>query len=162
MQQSNDEKIERWKRLYEQAKHTEELSWTVFQIFLLPHVIFLGFLLSVGFGKEEFIGWNPGIFIAAIVGVVLCVVWVILNIRLTIAKDCDCALAQAAEEVLDTGLTEQRQQMLRNKSVVKVGRYCFRIDWFRKFRIRYSFAILILVFIITYLSITILRGPWMG
>lgn len=120
----------------------------------------LAFLLSVGFGEQRFIGWSPGIFIAAIVGLVLCVGW--LGGCLRYLAYYRFSIAQAREiEPLNWDLYKGKRQEFADGCAVKIeGRY-YQTKWFEKFKVKYAIFTTVAAFFITYLTIIVLRGPWM-
>lgn len=118
---------------------------------------FLAFLLSVGFGEGRITGWSPGVFIASIIGLVLCIVWMMVCLRFLAIYDNHVTQAEKAKPSnCDLVVKPKRREL-----VLKIGGRSFRMEWVGKFRIRYAIATLMVAFFITYLVIFVLRGPWM-
>jgi hypothetical protein len=71
--ENNDEKKILYKIAVEQVRHEANLSWYVFQTYIIVHTILVGFLLSNAFAKS--LASPYGILIISAVGLFLCIPW---------------------------------------------------------------------------------------
>lgn len=160
MQHASKEERERYKCFLEQMRYDGEFLWSTFGAFLLPQTVFLGFLLSVGFGEENPIGWSLGLFIAALVGVVLSIVW-IATFRRSMAYY-HFTVAQVREvEPPGWDLFKGRREKFRDGYPVKIDGCCYQTKGLLRIKVRWAIQFVIYTFIGTYVIVAILRGPWM-
>lgn len=156
-----NEQLEKYKCSLEQMRYDGGLLWRIFGVFLLPQTIFLAFLLR-SFEAEPFIGWNPGIFAAAIAGSLLCLVWMAVCLRCVAYYHFSVALAREIEPK-NWGLMKGRRQDFRNGRSVKIEGRCHPIKWYEKIiKVRHGLYMVIWIFFVIYIIIIFLRGPWMA
>lgn len=156
-----NEQLEKYKCFPEQMRYEGEFLWRIFGAFLLPQSIFLAFLLSVGFGDEKLTRWSPGVFIAAIVGLLLCIAWMLICLGSIAYYHFSVAQVKGIEPK-DWELMKGRREEFRDGRSVKIEGRWYQIKCFLKIRVRYAIYVIIVAFFMTYLLIFILRGPWMG
>lgn len=155
-----NEQLEKYKCFLEQMRYDGEFLWRIFGVFLLPQTIFLAFLLH-SFEGETFIGWDLGVFAAAIAGFLLSCVWMAVCLRSVAYYHFSVALAREAEPK-DWGLMKGKRQDFRDGCSVKIEKRCYPIKWYQKIiKVRHGLYIVIYTFIVIYFVILILRGPWM-
>lgn len=138
----------RYRLRVEQLRHEAALLWRVSQVFLLPLVALMAFVLSALFGEREIIhsgleGINPcGILLIALVGFVLSVVWWMSSRRsLEIFETRKNSVVKLGEK-LDNGL-EKTEGCLPGWNVYDNP---LRGWW----RIRYSIYVLVGTFVVVY------------
>lgn len=155
-----NEQLEKYKCFLEQMRYDADLLWRFFGVFLLPHTIFLAFLLR-SFGTETFIVWDLGIFIAAIAGSVLCLFWMAVCLRCVAYYHFSVALAREMEPK-NWGLMKGRREDFRKGCSVKIEGGCYPIKWYQKIiKVRHGLYTVIWIFFAIYIIIIIFRGPWM-
>jgi len=150
MQQSDDKKLEKYKCFLEQLRYDGGLLWRIFGAFLLPHSIFLAFLLTVSFEKERVS--SIGIVTAAIIGFILGIVWLLSCFR-SIAFY-DFRMAQAKEmEFSDWNLLKGKPEKFREGRKVKIGERDYCLKWFQKVSTRWAVLVIVIMFLTAYLFI---------
>jgi len=160
VQQCNAEKAERYKRFLEQMRHEQNVVWHVFSVFLLPQTIFLAFLLSVSFGKEGSVGSTLGIIVASIVGLILCVLWLVSYVQCSRSYHFRAAQARDAEPK-GRNLMSGDGKKFSDGEWVEAGGKCHQIMPIapRALRVRYTVPLVIFLFMRVYaviLGITVL------
>lgn len=147
-----DGKLQKYKCFLEQLRYDGGLLWRIFGAYLLPHTVFLAFLLSVGFKGEEFIAWNPGVLIAAIFGCCFCVIW---------WWSCSRALALYDYSYIRTKRVEPPNWGLikGEREEFKKGRWAW-MKWHHKLRARHTVTMIIVTFFAMYFIIAIIQGLW--
>ena len=70
-----EDRRERYKSVLGHVQYERQLLYSLFNIFLLADVVFLGFLLNYILGQEKYSGFNMGAGLVALVGLVLSIFW---------------------------------------------------------------------------------------
>jgi len=148
-------KLEKYKCLIEQLRSNEGLLWRICGVFLLPHTIFLAFLLAVSFGKERI---DPvGIIFAGGVGVVLTIFWGLAGSRSIAFADFRVAQAKRAEFPEWNLLKGEELEKFKKGDKVKIGGKDYFLKWHQKMKTRHAVLALIIIFLAAY-SIIMYRG----
>ena len=160
MQRSSEKNLEKFKCLLEYFKYEELLSWQIFGAFLLAHTVFLAFILSAGFREKELLGWDPGIFITAVVGFLLCVAWW-ASYRRSSAYVLLRRAQTREEEPSDLNLIGGEAEGYSEGNSMIVGGTRYEIEgWLaRRLKTRHGMAFVIIVFFVVYLFVIVSRSP---
>ena len=156
-----DTQLHRYKCAMALVMEEGGLLWKVFGTFLVAHTIFMAFLL-----KESMVSldakWRPGSFLAALFGVILCFPWFVVYIRNSAYYVFYIAQAKRAEPSGWDLMKGSGESFSAGKPVTIEGKV-YRICWLgRVLRARWSIPLLILGFVVIYLVVLILSGPWWG
>lgn len=152
--------IDKYQSAIEQVRYEGQLLWQIFGTFLLAQTVFLAFLLQSALGREPIVGYHLGNFFAALVGLLLCVPWAASYLRSSYYYI--FRMAQARESEPSTwNLIKGDGEKFAAGCEVTIGEKSYRVGWFaRVFRTQYSVPLLIVFFVMIYLGIFILNGPW--
>lgn len=147
--------IARYQAAADNEKYEGDMVWQTFSAFLLAQTIFLAFLLQSLFGKNNSIGYYPGVCFAAFFGFIICIPW-FLSFKRSMAY-LDLRRDQAKDAEPDGW------NLLKGESVEE--KYFIIPKWIPKIiadklTTRFSVALLIFFFAIVYLVIIFLSGPW--
>jgi hypothetical protein len=162
MNGANTPDLGRYTAALEQVRYEGQLLWQIFNAFLLAHTVFLAFLLQAGFGSgKAMVSCRPGVFVAGIVGVILCVPWMATYLRSSAYYIFRMAQAREAEPVAWNIIKGQGEAFSAGRSPVIVGEEAYGLPWLgRALRTKRSVPLLIVVFFLSYLSVIVVSGPW--
>jgi hypothetical protein len=159
----NDEQskgVDLYAAALEQTRYEGQLMWQIFGAFLLPHTVFLAFLLQTAFGSGQINSYRPGVFFASIVGGLLCIPWAASYSRNSDYYTFRMAQAREAEPMNWNLLKGQGEQFSAGEKV-RIADKTYRVNWLsRVLRTKRSVPLLISFFVIVYLGILVLNGPW--
>lgn len=158
---NNNKELEYYRIILDYSKFEGESQWKVFSAFLIAHTVFMAFLLQSGFTSNPICAYNPGVFIAGILGVILCFLWLASYHRNK--GYCDLRLAQAKKfEPDDMKLVKDENiEKFSNGNEIIVEDTCLQIGWAGRIsRTRRSVPFLIYVFALFYIIAFIIKGPW--
>ncbi|MFB0544256.1 MAG: hypothetical protein ACETVN_00965 [Asgard group archaeon] len=145
---------------HEHVRYEGQLMWQIFGSFLLPHTVFLAFLLPSALGRGDIVGYHLGSFCTAAVGLLLCIPWFASYRRSSDYYEFRMAQAKEAEPSGWHLLKGDAEKFAEGKPVIIEGKR-YRVRWVaRKLRTARSVPVVIVVFVIIYLGLFILRGPW--
>lgn len=151
---------DRYQTAIAQLRHDAQLSWQIFGLFLLAHTVLLAFLLHYALGRQQIVCYYPGCFFAALVGLLLGVLWLASHGRSSAYYHLRMAQAKEAEPSGWNLLKGDGEDFAHGDRVTIGGKSC-HIPWLsRVLPTKYSAPLLIVIFILIYLSIFILNGPW--
>lgn len=151
---------DKYQSVLEHVRYEGQLLWQIFGSFLLAHTVFLAFLLHSALGSEQIVGYHPGPFFAALAGLLLCVPWAASYLRSSAYYIFRMAQAKEAEPPNWDIIRRTGEKFAAGKKVT-VGRKTYRIGWLaRVLRTKRSVPLLIVVFVMIYLTLFILNGPW--
>lgn len=151
---------DRYQSALEQVRYEGQLLWQIFGSFLLAHTVFLAFLLQSTLGREPIVGYHPGGFLAAVVGLLLCIPWAASYLRSSAYYIFRMAQAKEAEPC-GWNLIKGDGEKFAAGEKVTIGGEPYQIGWLpRVLRTKRSVPLLIVFFGMIYLSILILNGPW--
>jgi len=143
----------------EHARYEGQMLWQIFTAFLLAHTVFLAFLLQTAFVQQVGM-FRPGVFIAGIVGLLLCIPWIATYQRSTAYYRFRMAQAREAEPTNYRLLKGVGEEFSTGKKV-KVDQALHQLGWLaRKLNTSRSIPALIVVFALVYLSVLFTSGPW--
>ena len=150
---------ERFTHALEQARYEGQLLWQIFGAFLLPHTVFVAFLLQSVF-NNHMPDYEPAVFFPGLLGAVLCLPWYASYSRSSDYYIFRMAQAKAVEPP-DMGLIAGAGERFSDGEQVEVGGKPYRIKRLgRVLRTKKSVPVLILTFLGVYLALVIWRGPW--
>jgi len=151
---------DKYQSALEHVRYEGQLLWQIFGAFLLAHTVFLAFLLQSALGREQIVGYSSGSFFASLVGFLLCIPWIASYLRSSAYYE--FRMAQAKEAEPDSwNLLKRNGEKFAEGEEVTIGEKKYRVRWFsRVLRTKRSVPLLIAFFIIIYLIILILNGPW--
>lgn len=157
---SNDTQADLYRVALEQVRYEGQLLWQIFGAFLLAQTVFMAFLLQATFTQPLVLTFRVGPFVAALIGLVLCLPWAATYLRSSAYYIFRMAQAREAEPegwklLKDVGeaFSEGRQ--------VKVGATPYQVGWLsRNLRTKHSVPVIIVVFVIVYFGILVISGPW--
>jgi len=158
----NDESksMDSYTNALEQVRYEGQLLWQIFSAFLLAHTVFLAFLLQTAFGSGRMNSYHPGVFLASVVGGLLCIPWAASYSRSSDYYTFRMAQAREAEPTGWNLLKGEGEQFSAGRSV-KIGTQTHRVSWLgRVLRTKRSVPLLIAFFALVYLGIFALSGPW--
>lgn len=143
-----------------QVRYEGQLLWQRFAAFLTPHTIFLAFVLHA-FSNRQFPAFNLWIFLAGILGFVLCIPWLAVYVRSSAYYTFRIAQAREVEPSewqLLAGIAEK----FSAGEPVKV-RDNHRMPWLaRKLRTERAGLVMIGIFLLVYFALVVVAGPWWG
>lgn len=150
--------LDRYRAAIEILGNAAQDFWRITASFLLPHTVLLGFLLNATLTEQQHGLYKPGCFLTALVGILLCILWMATYQRSSAYYIFRTHQAKDAEPEgwdLLHGIGEKFAEGKR------VSLKPYRIPWFgRMLSTRYSVPSLIFIFGIMYLRVVILNGPW--
>ena len=151
---------DRYQSALEQVRYEGQLLWQIFGSFLLAHTVFLAFLLQSALGREQIVGYHLGAFFAALVGLLLCIPWAASYFRSSAYYIFRMAQAKEAEPS-DWNLIKGDGEKFAAGYKVTIGKESYRVGWLaRVLRTQRSVPLLIVFFVMVYLSTFVLNGPW--
>lgn len=151
---------DKYQSALEHVRYEGQLLWQIFGSFLLAHTVFLAFLLHSALGSEQIVGYRPGPFFAALAGLLLCIPWAASYLRSSAYYLFRMAQAKEAEPP-NWDIIKGTGEKFASGEEVKVGGRTYRIGWLaRILRTKISVPLLIFFFVIIYLTLFILNGPW--
>jgi len=155
-----NKETELFTKALEQVRYEGQLLWQIFGAFLLPHSVFLAFILQNAFNGDALTLSRPGVFIASVVGFLLCIPWVASYSRSSDYYIFRMAQARAAEPPGWDLLHGAGEKFSAGNSVV-IGGTHYRVKWLgRALRTKYSAPMLILIFALAYVAVAVISGPW--
>lgn len=132
--------------------------WQTFAGFLLAHTVFLAFLLqSLAPGSMR--AWRPATCGAGILGLVLCVPWLLAHLRTTAYLRFRVAQVREAEPT-EWQLVAGRGQRFAEGEAVSVDGSRNQMPCLARLGTTYFVTALVLLFALTYASIVFAAAPW--
>ena len=154
-----DEKVNRYRCALEHARAENRTMWQVFSIFLLIHTVFVSFLFRA-FANKSIKLYHPIVFVAAIAGLLVCILWWATHSRNRAYFLFRMAQARRAEPPGWNLLARDGENFAKGESI-KIGEESYRVPCLgRKLKPYRAIPILICIFIVLYLLVLVLSGPW--
>ncbi len=156
--QPDSRSVELYHEALEQMRYHGNTLWQMFTAFLLAHTLLLGFILQLT-NSIQVARYHAPTFIASGAGVVLSAIWLIASLRFWDYYDFYLVLARAAEPS-DRRLLADTRDFQEGRTVVVRGKGHRLGLLARVFRVRRATDWLIAMFVVVYLSLFSLTGPW--
>ncbi|WP_297488095.1 hypothetical protein [Thermococcus sp.] len=156
----SDMDIAKYSVALELVKYEGQLLWQIFGAFLIAHTVFLSFLLQSLLTTPLTGQYQPSRFIAALVGLFLCIPWASSYFRSSDYYIFRMAQARDAEPP-GWGFIGVRGEQFSKGLPVEIAGVEYRINWFsRVLRTKRAVPLIILTFAFIYLYILLQTGPW--
>ena len=158
---SEEKQIARFSLAMERVGLEGQQAWQIFGAFLLVHVVYLGLTLNGSTGTLQFPLGLHNTFVAAILGLLMCLPWYATTRRAEAFYA--FRMAQAREcEPDNWQLVGGKAHDFAEGKAVSICDKTFRLGfWSRVLRTRRAAVSMISIFALTYFLIAAITGPWM-
>ena len=157
---TDGEKCSKYQVAIQLLQYDQQILWLIFGAFLLPQTVLLGFLLDSTLSAGPVAVWHVGRFIAAVLGLLVCVPWFAAYKRNAAYYFFRMSQAKAAEPDGWHLLREEGEKFADGHEVVVDGKAHQLPCLSRVLRTRWAILMLMSLFPIIYVALVILTGPW--